>query len=419
MDPRYAGAVLAELLRNDRRAIVATIARRTGSLDIAEEAVDRAIEAALELWPRTGIPESSRAWIFRTASHKAVDALRHRTMAERAHDDLARVSDPPPAMGEEDIFPDDQLRLIFTCCHPAIAPDAQVALALRLLCGLKTEEVARAFTVPEATMAQRLVRAKAKIRAAKIPYEVPSAGDLGERLETVLAVIYGIFNEAYVATGGDSLGRHDLAREATRLAELVVELLPEEDGPKALLALILLIDARRDARVSSDGALALLEDQDRTRWDGAKIERGTRLLDELLARAAAFGRPVHALAIEAAIQALHDRAPRHEDTDFRQIVALYGLLRARADSPLVELAEAAAIAMAQGLPAGLARVREIKRAGTLESHHLLWSTEGEILRRLGKNDDARRAFQKALSRATNGVEKAYLVRRLAMVGGKA
>lgn len=401
--------VLAELVRSERRAIVATIARRTGSLDVAEDAVDRAIEAALEQWPIDGVPDSPRAWLYRAAIHKATDLLRHRSMAERVHVELARASAEAAEM-EDASFPDDQLRLIFTCCHPAIAADAQVALSLRLLCGLRTEEVARAFAVPEPTMAQRLVRAKAKIEAARIPYEVPEPAELGARVDSVLAVIYGIGSEGYVATGGASLVRVDLAEEALRLAALVVELMPERREPKALLALLLLIDARRAARVSSSGALVLLEHQDRSRWDRAKIERGRALLLEVL-RPEAGGQRVPIHAIEASIQALHDEAATYESTDFRQIVVLYRLLRQRADSPLVELNEAVAIAMADGPEAGLERVRGMIARGVLREHHLLWATEADLLRRLGRTDEALRAYDRARSLATNDVERAFLDER--------
>ena len=410
MDPGYATHVLAELTRKERRAIVATIARRFASIDVAEEAVDRAIESALEQWPRDGVPESPRAWLFRAASHKATDAIRHRSMAERVHVDLARGADEtssPEALA----YPDDQLRLIFTCCHPAIAPDAQVALALRLLCGLGTDEVARAFAVSETTMAQRMVRAKAKIQAARVPYEVPEASELRERIDTVLAVVYAIFNEGYVATGGSTLVRVDLATEAIRLAELLVALLPDTREPKALLALLLLIDARREARVADSGALVLLEHQDRARWDREKIERGATALAEVLATRPGEVVRVSPYAIEAAIQALHDQAPSYEATDFAQIVTLYRLLRERADSPLVELNEAAAIAMAEGPEAGLARVESLIARGMLHEHHLLWSTEADLLRRLGRTREALAAYDRARALATNDVERAFLDER--------
>ncbi len=409
MDAR-SGAILAELVRAHRRAIVATIARRTGSLDVAEESVDRAIEAALEQWPVEGAPASPRAWLYRTAIHKATDALRHRAMAERVHGELA-LDSTDTADVADGTFPDDQLRLLFTCCHPAIADDAQVALALRMLSGLRTDEVARAFGVSEATMAQRLVRAKAKIEAAHIPYEVPEASELGPRVEAVLAVVYAIFNEGYVATGGPDLLRVDLATEALRLAELVALLLPTRREPRALLALLLLIDARRGARVDREGALVLLEDQDRALWDRATIARGKALLAEVLAEAPGERVPVH--AIEAAIQALHDEAPTWAETDFRQIVVLYRLLRQRADSPHVELAEAAAIAMAEGAEAGLHRVRAMIARGTLSEHHLAWATEADLLRRLGRTSEALRAYERARSLATNEVERAYLASRIA------
>ncbi len=410
MDAGYANHVLAELTRKERRAIVATIARRFGSIDVAEEAVDRAIESALEQWPRDGVPESPRAWLFRAASHKATDALRHRSMAERVHVDLARGEDDGASLSAT-AFPDDQLRLIFTCCHPAIAPEAQVALALRLLCGLGTDEVARAFAVSETTMAQRIVRAKAKIQAARIPYEVPEASELAERIDTVLAVVYAIFNEGYVATGGSALVRVDLATEAIRLADLLVELLPDAREPRALLALLLLIDARREARVSPSGALVLLEHQDRGRWDQDKIARGAKVLEGVLSTQPGETIRVSPYAIEAAIQAVHDRAPSYEKTDFAQIVTLYRLLRERADSPLVELNEAVAIAMAEGPRAGLARVEGLVARGVLQEHHLLWATQADLLRRLGRTREALEAYDRARALATNDVERAFLDER--------
>ena len=402
-------AILADLVQRERRALVATMAKRTQSLDIAEEAVDRAFEAALAQWPTDGLPDNPRAWLYRAATHKATDALRHHKMSERVHEELGRAMEPawdhPP---DSESFPDDQLRLIFTCCHPALATDAQVALALRLLSGLSTDEVARAFAVPEVTMAQRLVRAKNKIRAAKIPYEVPESSELGERLMAVLDVVYAIFNEGYVATGGASLLRVDLAAEALRLSVLLRALLPDRREPLSLLALLLLIDARRPARVSADGELVLLADQDRGLWDRAQVERGKRLLEESLRKPG----EVDHYAIEASIQALHDEARTYAETDFTQIAALYKLLRERADSPLVELNEAVAIAMASGPADGLARLRGMKSRGVLTEHHLLHAAEADLLRRLGRSEEARSAYARALSLATNQVERAFLEKQL-------
>lgn len=383
--------------------------KRTQSIDIAEESVDRAFEAAFAQWPTEGIPDNPRAWLYRAAAHKATDALRHHEMSERVHEELARSMEPSwddePA---SESFPDDQLRLIFTCCHPALSTEAQVALALRLLSGLSTEEVARAFAVPEVTMAQRLVRAKNKIRAAKIPYEVPEQSELGERLVAVLDVVYAIFNEGYVATGGESLLRVDLAAEALRLSQLLLALLPERREPLSLLALLLLIDARRPARVSPEGELVLLADQDRSLWDRAQVERGKALLEQSLRRPG----EVDHYAIEASIQALHDEARTYAETDFTQIAALYRLLRERADSPLVELNEAVAIAMASGAAEGLERVRGMKARGVLTEHHLLHATEADLLRRLGRTAEAKAAYERALGLATNKVERAFLEKQL-------
>jgi RNA polymerase sigma-70 factor (ECF subfamily) len=402
-------AVLSELVQRERRALVATMVKRTQSIDIAEEAVDRAFEAAFAQWPLDGLPDNPRAWLYRAAAHKATDALRHHKMSERVHEDLARSMEP--SFDEEptnEAFPDDQLRLIFTCCHPALSTEAQVALALRLLSGLSTEEVARAFAVPEVTMAQRLVRAKNKIRAAKIPYEVPEASELGERLVAVLDVVYAIFNEGYVATGGDSLLRVDLAAEALRLSQLLIALLPERREPISLHALLLLIDARRPARVSTDGELVLLADQDRTLWDRVQVERGKALLEQSLRRPG----EVDHYAIEASIQALHDEAKTYAETDFTQIAALYRILRERADSPLVELNEAVAIAMASGPEAGLARVLDMKKRDVLTENHLLYATEADLLRRLGRTADAKKAYERAIALVSNNVERTFLEKQL-------
>ncbi len=401
--------ILAELVQRERRALVATMAKRTQSLDIAEEAVDRAFEAAFGQWPTEGLPDNPRAWLYRAAAHKATDALRHHKMSERVHEELGRAMEPAwDDAPDSESFPDDQLRLIFTCCHPALSTDAQVALALRLLSGLSTEEVARAFAVPEVTMAQRLVRAKNKIRAAKIPYEVPGQSELGERMVAVLDVVYAIFNEGYVATGGASLLRVDLAAEALRLSQLLRALLPERREPLSLLALLLLIDARRPARVSAEGELVLLADQERALWDRAQVERGKALLEESLKKPG----EVDHYAIEASIQALHDEASTYAETDFIQIAALYKLLRDRADSPLVELNEAVAIAMASGPAHGLSRLRDMKKRGVLTEHHLLHAAEADLLRRLGRTADAKAAYQRAVGFATNQVERAFLEKQL-------
>ena len=314
---------LAALVRVERTRLIATLVRRHG-FDVAEESIDAAIEAALRQWPSEGVPRSPRSWLLAVARRRAIDLARHRAVATEVHDELRTLRE----QGEEDDgalpFPDDRLRLVFTCCHPAIAPENQVALALRWISGLSTEDVARAFCVPVPTMAQRLTRAKSKIEAARIPYEVPERSELPARLASVLEVVYAIFNEGYVATAGAELQRIDLAEEARRLAELIVALIPESGDALAMLALLLLIDARRAARVSADGELVPLEEQDRSIWRHAAIARGKKLLERAMTLA-----PPSAYAIEAAIQALHDEATSYAATDFAQIVALYALLRRR------------------------------------------------------------------------------------------
>ncbi|MDB4929085.1 MAG: polymerase subunit sigma-24, partial [Myxococcaceae bacterium] len=347
---------LSAVVRDERTRLVATLVRRHG-FDVAEESVDAAIEAALKQWPAEGVPASPRAWLLAVARRRAVDLLRHRAMAATVHDALAAFSAESAA--DDDGFADDRLRLVFTCCHPAIARESQVALALRWISGLSTEDVARAFCVPTTTMAQRLTRAKSKIAAARIPYEVPERAELPARVDAVLEVVYAIFNEGYVATAGASLQRVDLAGEAVRLAELLAALLPGSADARALCALLTLTHCRRDARCAPDGGLVPLDEQDRARWDAAAIARGRALLNEALALGPASG-----YAIEAAIQALHDEAPRFADTDFAQIVALYGLLRARTDAPVVALNEAVARSMVDGPAAALALVDALAREGT-------------------------------------------------------
>lgn len=400
---------LAAVVRHERTRLVATLVRRYG-FDLAEESVDVAIEAALEQWPASGTPSSPRAWLLEVARRRAVDRLRHLATATTVHDALRAVAPDESEGLDPDAadFPDDRLRLVFTCCHPAIARDAQVALALRWLSGLSTEDVARAFCVPVATMAQRLTRAKTKIEAARIPYEVPEASELAARVSSVLEVVYAIFNEGYVATTGPALQRIDLADEALRLCELVALLLPREVDARGMLALLLLVHARRDARVAADGALVALEHQDRSRWDRAAIERGKAILHDALGSG-----PPGAYVIEAAIQALHDDAKTYAATDFRQIYALYAILRDKEDAPIIRLNQAVARAMVDGPAAALDDVVALEREGALGEHPALYAAKADLLRRLGATADARDAYARAIGATKNDVERRFLEARLA------
>jgi RNA polymerase sigma-70 factor, ECF subfamily len=391
---------LAELVTRERRLVLSSLARRH-DLGIAEEAVDHAIELALIKWRAEGLPPEPGAWLHQVAQRRAIDALRQQAIRSQYRERVSAERDEPAAETELTAVSDDQLRLVFTCCHPALALDSQVALALRLLLGLSTEEIARAFLISEPTLLQRLVRAKQKIRDAGVPYEIPEASELPERLESVAAVIYLVFNEGYLATRGQ-LARAELTREALRLGELLVSLLPGEPLPGALLALMLLIEARRPARGDGD-TLILLADQDRTKWDAQLITRGK----ELLLRSLSLGAP-STYSIEASIQAVHDSAAKAGDTDWEQIVRLYGLLRQRTGSSIVALNEAAAISMAKGPAAALEKLDALR----LETHHLYWSTRADCLRRLARNAEAADAYRKALELTSNDAERRFLEARI-------
>jgi RNA polymerase sigma-70 factor (ECF subfamily) len=393
---------LGELHRREYRRILANLIRAVKDFDLAEDALQEAFAAALTQWSAQGPPQNPVAWLIATARHKAIDQLRRRALAERTRDDIAALAAPE----EDTTVPLDALRLIFTCCHPALAPEAQVALTLRTICGLSTEAIARAFLVPTPTLAQRLVRAKAKIKGARIPYDVPGDDELAERLDSVLAVVYLVFNEGYAASFGAELVRAELCAEAIRLGHLLVELLPAEDEPKGLLALMLLHDARRTTRTDDEGAIVLLEDQDRSRWDRAKIAEGSALVEPALR-----GRPLGAYAVQAAIAALHAQAPSARETDWPQIAALYGVLAGLHPSPVVELNRAVAIAMADGLEHGLALLDTIHLPG----YHLLPAVRADLLRRLGRHTEAAAAYRHALSLVTNAAERRFLERRLAEV----
>jgi RNA polymerase sigma-70 factor (ECF subfamily) len=405
------------LFREEQGRAVATLIRVLGDFDLAEEAVQDAFIAAIETWPARGVPDNPGAWITTTARNRAIDRLRRRSrlsekieaLGREATESALRSIDPDP--GEDTMhISDDRLRLIFTCCHPALAMDARVALTLRVLGGLTTPEIARAFLLPEPTLAQRLVRAKRKIRAAGIPYRVPPPELLPERLDGVLHVLYLVFNEGYSATSGDALVRRELSAEAIRLTRIVDRLLPGEPEVLGLLALMLLQDARREARVGPRGELVLLEDQDRSRWDRERIVEGQALVREALE----LGRP-GPYQVQAAIAALHDEAASPADTDWTQIATLYRGLRAMTPSPVVELNLAAAVAMADGPVVGLAMMDGIAASGELERYPYLHAARADLLRRLSRWSEAATAYRRALELTTNGPERAYLERRLAEV----
>lgn len=405
-----ASTAVEAVYRADWGRIVAALIRIAGDFDLAEEAAQEAFTAAAGQWQASGVPEFPRAWIIQTARHKAIDRLRRQArfakeMELYATSELAREVEQPDYLADQ--IPDDRLRLIFTCCHPALSLEAQVALTLRTLCGLETSEIARAFLVPPATMAQRLVRAKRKIHDAGIPYVVPGTDDLAERLNAVLTAIYLVFNEGYTATRGE-LGRTDLCAEAIRLGRLVRTLM--EPGPPAeataLLSLMLLHDARKNARVDGAGELVVLEEQDRTRWDQRQIAEALPLVEEGLR-----GGP-GPFALQAAIAAVHCRAARAADTDWAQIVRLYSLLERVQPSPIVSLNRAVAVAMADGPRAGLAEIERLAAANDLDDYHLLHAARADLLRRLGLTGEAAANYARALELVTNDSERRYLQRRL-------
>jgi RNA polymerase sigma-70 factor (ECF subfamily) len=390
---------------------VATLIGLTGDWDLAEECAQDAFARALERWPRDGIPRVPGAWLTTTARNRALDRLRRAASGAAKQREAAMLSPEPDAAAASDDnsgVTDDRLRLIFTCCHPALAVDAQVALTLRTLAGLTTAEIARAFLVPEPTMAQRLVRAKHKIRNAGIPYRVPPAHLLPERTVAVLAVVYLLFNEGYSSSSGTDLMRVDLSTEAIRLGETLSALMPDEPEALGLLALMMLHDARRAGRTDAVGDLVPLEEQDRSRWDRARIEEGTAVLDRALRRT----RP-GPYQVQAAIAACHTAARDAGDTDWQEIAALYGELGRMTHSPVVELNRAVAVAMADGPEAGLALVDALDASGALSGYHYLHATRADLLRRLDRRDDAATAYRTARDLASTEVERRYLDRRLA------
>src|SRR5262245_11646894 len=397
-----------DIFRTERGRILATLIRLLGDIDVAEEALQEAFAAAVEQWPVTGPPANPVTWLVSTARYKAIDRLRRRTRLAEKQEQIARHIELSAAEEDEPV-PEDRLRLIFTCCHPALATEAQVALTLRTLGGLSTEEIARAFLVPVATMAQRLVRAKAKIRAARIPYQVPPDSALAERLQAVMMVVYLVFNEGYAASSGPRLMRRELCEQAIRLGRMLVELLPEHGEPRGLLALMLLHDSRRETRLNGVGDVVLLEDQDRARWDRAQIDEGVALVEAALSAA---GRSPGAYVLQAAIAAIHAQAPTAATTDWREIAALYGMLARVHPTPVVELNRAVAIAMADGLEPGLALVDDLDRRGELAGYHPLSVARAELLRRLGRHAEAAAAYRQALTLVSNEAERRHLEKRL-------
>jgi RNA polymerase sigma-70 factor (ECF subfamily) len=408
------------VFREQYGAILAGLIRQGRDFELAEEALQDALTVALERWPAEGTPANAAAWLAQAARRRLIDKLRRRRLSGQKYAELGR--DARDADGEEEDeamvtadegFPDDRLRLIFTCCHPALAHEAQVALTLNTLCGLKVPEIARAFLTREPTLAQRLVRAKRKIKEARIPYRVPPPSLLAERLPAVLAVVYLVFNEGYASSAGDDLVRRDLCAEALRLGRLLVQLLPDEPEIEGLLALMLLQDSRREARMTSAGDLVLLEDQDRSRWDATAIDAGTRILERALARGAAGP-----YQIQAAIAALHARAPSTAATDWAQIVQLYDALLVAQPSPVVALNRVVAVTMAQGPAAGWSALEGLDTGGELAGYLYLHATRADLLRRLGRHEEACDAYRHALKLATNAAEQRFLKARLSALQGR-
>jgi RNA polymerase sigma-70 factor (ECF subfamily) len=409
-DASQVHVAIGEIYRRESRRVFATLIRLLGNFDIAEEALHDAFKSAMEQWPRDGMPDKPFAWLVSAGRFKAIDGIRRHARFipwDDVADAAEAIPDDVPAWDEGEQLEDDRLRLIFTCCHPSLAPDAQVALTLREVCGLTTEEIARAFLTPAPTLAQRIVRAKAKIRDARIPYQVPERDELPARLDSVLRVIYLVFNEGYSASSGESLTRHDLSQEAIRVAQLLLELLPEPEV-MGLLALMLLHESRREARTSPDGDLIPLDEQNRSAWNAEMIAEGCALVVQALSS----GR-VGRYSLQAAISAVHAEAPSADATDWAQIVGLYDALLQFEPSPVVELNRAVAIAMRDGPAAGLGLIEALISDRELQHYHLAHAAQADLCRRLGRIDEARAAYQRALDLTRQEPERRFLMRRLA------
>jgi len=401
-----------DVYRSESRMVLATLIRLLGDFDAAEEAVHDAFAVAVERWSRDGVPGNPRAWLVSTGRFKAIDAMRRRARFDASLPELTRqldsttITDSDTEKWDNETFEDDRLRLIFTCCHPSLAPEAQVAMTLREVCGLTTEEIARAFLTKPPTVAQRIVRAKAKIRDARIPYVVPSETELPDRLDAVLQVVYLVFNEGYSSSSGGSLTRHDLSGEAIRLGRLLIQLLPEPEV-MGLLALMLLQDSRRAARTSTTGDLILLEDQDRTLWNRDQIAEGLKLVERALS-----SRRIGPYTLQAAIAAVHAQAPHADATDWSQIVILYDVLFQAEPSPIIELNRAAAVAMRDGASAGLVLIDAILARGDLANYHLAHAARADLCRRSGRTAEARASYERALSLTQQEPERRFLERRM-------